>query len=193
MARNLLAALGALTLVLTVGGGPSAWADTSTGTNCASLLVPTGTVTASGEIEADAVSLGCYQTYAEALYAGSGGSVQVSADTTPGSLTQTTLDASTTQTATSQVTIGTEFYGTGYSGTSQSYFASETCSSTVSWALGDLGSNNNEFQSGKGFGGCNTNKKFSGTSFSGSVLTCTPNCSDYGSLDKNVSSLKWKP
>jgi hypothetical protein len=132
MARNLLAALGALTLVLTVGGGlRSAWADTSTGTNCASLLVPTGTVTASGEIEAAAVSLGCYPTYAEALYAGSGGSVQVSADTTPGTLTQTTLDASTTQTATSQVTIGTEFYGTGYSGTSQSYFASETSARTT--------------------------------------------------------------
>ena len=51
----------------------------------------------------------------------------------------------------------------------------------------------NVFSSGKGFGGCDTNKKFENTNFGGSVLTCTPNCTNYGTLSNQVSSLRWKP
>jgi hypothetical protein len=193
MKRNGLAAIAITVLIGTVGGSTSASAATSAGANCAILLQPTGAFTASGEIVATGLPLGCYDTYAQALYVGSGGSVQVATNTTPANLSQATLDASTQLSATSQVTIGTEFPRSDYNGTSVSYFASETCSSTVSWSLSDLGSNDNTFSSGKGFGGCNTNKKFGQIDFGGAVVTCTPNCTDYGSLDKGVSSLKWKP
>src|SRR5947209_20462254 len=95
MRRELLAVLTALMLILTIGGSTAARAATASGANCAYLLQSSGTLTDSGEIVADPVPLGCYQTYAQALYVGSEGSEQVSASTTPGSISEATLDAST--------------------------------------------------------------------------------------------------
>ena len=161
--------------------------------NCAVLLVPSS-IEASGAILAREVDLGCYPTYAEALSVGSSGAIDVPDGTTGASLTDALLAADTTFTATADVLIGTEFVGTNYSGTSKSYFAPETCSIGVVWDVGDVGASwDNRFSSGKGFGGCDTNKKFEGTNFGGSVLTCTPNCANYGALSNQVSSLRWKP
>jgi hypothetical protein len=161
--------------------------------NCAVLLVP-GSVDSSGELLATEVDLGCYPTYAEALSVGSSGAIDVPALTTPASLTDAVLAADTIATATADVLIGTEFTGVSYGGTSKSYFASATCSTGVVWGVADVGASwDNEFSSGKGFGECDTNKKFENTNFGGSVLTCTPNCTNYGTLSNQVSSLRGKP
>jgi hypothetical protein len=109
-------------------------------------------------------------------------------------LTDALLAADTIASATADVLIGTEFVGTNYTGTSKSYFAPETCSIGVVWDVGNVGATwDDRFSSGKGFGGCDTNKKFEDTNFGGSVLTCTPNCANYGALSNQVSSLRWKP
>jgi hypothetical protein len=166
---------------------------TAASSNCAVLLVP-GSVDPSGTILATEVDLGCYPTYAEALAAGSSGAIDVPALTTPASLTDAVLAADTIATAAADVLIGTEFTGIGYGGSSKSYFASATCSTGVVWGVADVGASwDNQFSSGKGFGGCDTNKKFENTNFGGSVLTCTPNCTNYGTLSNQVSSLRWKP
>ena len=160
--------------------------------NCAVLLVP-GSVDPSGAILATEVDLGCYPTYAEALAAGSGGAIDVPALTTPASLTDTVLAADTIAIAAADVLIGTEFTGIGYGGSSKSYFASATCSTGVVWGVADVGASwDNQFSSGKGFGGCDTNKKFEHADYLGTVVTCTPNCNDYGVLRSEVSSLKWR-
>lgn len=167
-------------------------AQASTESNCAFLLVPVST-TADGTL-ATPTLIGCYSTYAAALSAGSDGAIQLSSSTTPSSLTDTSLAAATSLSASSNVLIGTEWNLGGYGGSSNSYFATATCSSTQSWSLSYVGDTwNDAFQSGKGFGGCNTNKKFADSNFGGDVATCTPNCTDYGLLDNRVSSLKWKP
>ena len=161
--------------------------------NCAVLLVP-GSVDSSGTILATEVDLGCFPTYAEALTTGSQGAIDVPDTTTPASLTDAVLAADTTATAAADVLIGTEFTGVNYGGSSKSYFASATCSTGVVWGVADVGASwDNQFSSGKGFGGCDTNKKFENTNFGGSVLTCTPNCTNYGTLSNQVSSLRWKP
>lgn len=161
--------------------------------NCAVLLVP-NSIDPSGTILATEVDLGCFAMYADALAVGSSGAIEISDATTPSSLTDATLAAVTDSAASSDVLIGTEYDAYNYGGSSKSYFASETCSSGVVWELADVGSTwNNRFQSGKGFGGCDTNKKFQNTNFGGNVVTCTPNCSDYGTLSNQVSSLRWKP
>jgi hypothetical protein len=161
--------------------------------NCAVLLVPSS-IEPSGAILATEVDLGCYPTYAEALAAGSSGAIDVPEGTTPASLTDAALAADTNADAPSSVLIGTEFTGIGYGGTSKSYFATATCSVGVVWDVADVGASwDNLFSSGKGFGGCDTNKKFENTNFGGSVLTCTPNCTNYGTLSNRVSSLRWKP
>jgi hypothetical protein len=83
---------------------------------------------------------------------------------------------------------------TSFGGQSQDYFAPSTCSATNIWEVNYVGDTwNDRFSSGKGFGGCNHNKKFAAADFGGDVLTCTPNCNDYGSLSNQVSSLRWRP
>jgi hypothetical protein len=91
------------------------------------------------------------------------------------------------------VLIGTEFNGSSYAGSSNDYFAPDTCQGNIYEVayVGDAW--NDKFQSGKGFGGCDHNKKFVGSNFSGASLTCTPNCTSYGSLSNEVSSLRWRP
>jgi hypothetical protein len=166
-------------------GMPAGAADAG---HCAFALSP---VSRSGSTTtARAVLIGCYTTYEAAVEAGYGGTVDVAEGSTPVSLTSEQL----TTMAAGDVLIGTEWTATGYAGTSNSYFASTTCSSAQVWQLNYVGDSwNDSFGSGKGFGGCDINKKFEDADYGGAVLTCTPNCSGYGSLNNRVSSLKWKP
>jgi hypothetical protein len=160
--------------------------------HCAVLLVPSS-IDPSGAILATQVDLGCYDTYADALAAGSSGAIHLPSEITPSLLTNAILAVASATNAPDAVLIGTEYNSSGYAGASQSYFAPVTCSTGVVWEVADVGATwDNRFQSGKGFGGCDTNKKFQNTNFGGNVLTCTPNCSDYGALSNQVSSLRWR-
>ncbi len=168
-------------------------ASAAKATNCAFFLHPVGTDRASRAIEAVPVALGCFSTFAEALTVGSNGAIEVSGETTPPSLTDATLQRGTFVEPDTSVLIGTEWTSTGYTGSSNSYFASSTCTSSTTWQVNYVGDAwNDSFESGKGFGGCDTNKKYHDADYGGAVLTCTPNCSDYGSLKNQVSSLKWR-
>jgi hypothetical protein len=164
-------------------------AQGQTGRHCAYRLV---TIARHGSVNVTRPELiGCYGTFSESLAAGSGGSIRVSSSMTPQRLTDADLTAVALA---GSVLIGTEFDLGSFDGASQDYFASSTCSSTNIWELNWVGDQwNDRFQSGKGFGGCDHNKKFAAADFGGNVLTCTPNCSGYGSLANEVSSLRWKP
>jgi hypothetical protein len=156
--------------------------------HCVARLVPLEPV--SGPTLAELEPVGCFATYDQALEAGSATSIDVSATTSPDTLTDETAALLSTA---SSVLIGTEYDGLNFGGGSQSYFATSTCSG-VSWSVANVGSEwNDRFQSGKGFGGCDTNKKFQHENFGGNVKTCTPNCSDYGALANQVTSLRWRP
>jgi hypothetical protein len=186
---RVLAICGALLLSFTVAGGPVAQAESS-GSNCAYRLDPVSYDAATHTVSADLVLIGCYDTFSAALAAGSGGAIQVSSTTTPGQLSDAMVSTSATAAPT---LIGTEWTSVNFSGVSSSYFAPDSCAGTV-YAVSYVGDAwNDDFASGKGFGGCDTNKKFQHANFGGDVLTCTPNCSDYGALRNEVSSLKWRP
>jgi hypothetical protein len=174
-------------VVLLVGAiGPAGAAEEQ---HCVSRLVPLEPV--GGHTLAELEPIGCFPTYDQALEAGSGTTVDVSASVTPGTLTEE--EASLLGTV-SLVLIGTEFDGFDFGGSSKSYFAPSTCSAGVIWGVDNVGAEwNDRFQSGKGFGGCDTNKKFQHENFAGNVKTCTPNCSDYGALANQVTSLRWRP
>lgn len=157
--------------------------------HCVARLVPLEPV--AGSTLAELEPIGCFDSYDLALEAGSGAAIDVSTDTTPQSLSVETAAALSTS---SSVLIGTEYNGFLFLGDSQSYFAPSTCSSGVTWSVDNVGPEwNDRFQSGKGFGGCDTNKKFQHENFGGNVKTCTPNCSDYGALANQVTSLRWRP
>ncbi len=164
-----------------------AWAEV--GEHCATRLVPVesaGTVT-----NARLELIGCFATYDQALEAGTGTTLDISSDLIPSDLTAgSAADFGTA----SSVLIGTEYNLLNFGGDSQSYFASSTCSAGVVWSVANVGPTwNDKFQSGKGFGGCDTNKKFEHENFAGTVRTCTPNCADYGALENEVTSLRWRP
>ena len=167
-------------------------AEASTADDCVVLLRPVS-IEDDGAILTTPVDLGCYATYAEALAVGSSGAIDVPDTMTPTALTDAALSTDTDLTVTADVLIGTEFHATNYTGPSKSYFATATCSTGVVWDLATLGTWDDRFSSGKGFGGCDTNKKFQNANFGGSVVTCTPNCTTYGSINNDVSSLRWKP
>jgi hypothetical protein len=166
---------------------PSARA--ASGRHCAIQLTP---VSGHGSvIEAKATLIGCYPSFAQALSAGSRGTINVDASITPDQLENADLP---TASPSSSVLIGTEFNLTGFGGTSNDYFAATACAGTDVWEVNYVGDTWNDlFSSGKGFGGCDHNKKFQDADYGGSVLTCTPQCNDYGSLSNQVSSLRWKP
>jgi hypothetical protein len=136
--------------------------------------------------------IGCFDTFAEALQLGSDGRIRVPIGTTPMQLTDQQVSAAASS---SDVLIGTEFNIQGFGGSSNSYFAPSTCSANNIWETNYVGDPwNDYFSSGKGFGGCDHNKKFQAADFGGDVLTCTPNCADYGSgMSNQVSSLRWRP
>lgn len=188
---RVLAICGALLLTFTVAGGPVAQAASSGG-NCAYRLDPVSYDAATHTVSAELVLIGCYDTFAAALAAGSGGAIQVSSTTTPGQLSDAMVSTSAPA-AGDDTLIGTEWTSVNFSGGSSSYFAPDSCAGTV-YAVAYVGDAwNDDFASGKGFGGCDTNKKFQHANFGGDVLSCTPNCSDYGALRNEVSSLKWRP
>lgn len=166
-------------------------ASAVSGRHCDYRLIPIR-ATSGGVIQARLVALGCFQTFSQALLAGSLGSIRLPRGTTPASLTEGQL-RSHSAAGRASVLIGTEYNLSGFGGSSNNYFVTTTCTASTTWQVANVGATwNDKFESGKGFGGCHTNKKFRDTNFGGPVVTCAPNCSDYGALDNQVSSLRWR-
>jgi hypothetical protein len=164
----MIAALLAIVLV------PTPATSAGTAQSCVVYLEPIGPPNAVGEVPTQPVDRGCYPSIPEALTA-----------------TGATLDgAGLAPDAT--VVIGIEWDNTGYSGPNTTYETSGGCTSTRSWTVAYVGNFwNDRFESGKGFSGCNRNRKYEHSQFGGALLPCTPNCSTYGVLRNEVSSLKW--
>jgi hypothetical protein len=176
-------------IAVAVVAGAAIPAEAAGGTHCATMLVPLEPI--GGVTQAAVEPIGCFATYDQALEAGTGTTLDVSADLTPTTLT---AEAAAEISTASSVLIGTEYNLFNFLGDSNSYFAASTCSAGVVWEVSNVGATwNDKFQSGKGFGGCDTNKKFEHQNFGGAVKTCTPNCGDYGSLANKVTSLRWRP
>lgn len=158
--------------------------------HCVIHLVALSPKTEDGITTATLEEGGCFLTLEEAIEVGTGGEVATLPEgTSPIDLTQSVLDA--TLTAASDVLIGTEYENTNFGGISHNYFASSGCASTT-WQVSNVGAAvNDRFESGKGFGTCDHNRKFEHANFGGAVVLCTPNCGTYGALRNEVTSLRW--
>jgi hypothetical protein len=168
---------------------PAAAASYGEGQHCVVHLVPIAPKTDEGVISAVLEDGGCFPTLEEALEAGTGGQVALAAGTSPAELTQSVLDTGVT--AATDVLLGTEYDNLNFGGISHSYFASSGCASTT-WQVANVGATwNDRFESGKGFGTCDHNRKFEHADFGGAVVLCTPNCGTYGALRDEITSLRW--
>jgi hypothetical protein len=187
---RVLAICGALLLLACVPG--IAGARPAAGRHCVFRLVPESRPKPH-LILASLQRVGCFVTLSAAIEAGSGGTIRLARSTQPVDLTDTMISETTVARVGDDTLIGTEWNTTAFGGVSNSYMAPDSCAGTT-YAVAYVGDAwNDRFESGKGFGGCDTNRKFVHADFLGDVLTCTPNCGDYGSLRNEVSSLKWKP
>jgi hypothetical protein len=188
--RNVLRVFAALALfTMSIGFQPAL----ANGAHCAYRLEPIRQQRSAGVVDARLRLVGCYARFRDAVAAGSGGRIQLASAAAPASLTDEELLAGSSASPRGSILIGTEYDGSGFAGASNSYFMATTCTASTTWQVANVGAAwNDMFESGKGFGGCHTNKKFRNTNFGGAVVTCTPNCSDYGSLDDQVSSLRWR-
>jgi hypothetical protein len=187
---RVLAICGTMVLLACVPG--TAGARSATGRHCVFRLVPESRPKAH-VISARLERVGCFDTFSEAIEAGSGGSIKLALSIQPADLTNAMIADTTVSRVGDDTLIGTEWGASGFGGISNNYMAPNSCVGTIYEVayVGDAW--NDKFESGKGFGGCDTNKKFVHSDFGGDVLTCTPNCSNYASLANEVSSLKWKP
>jgi hypothetical protein len=164
-------------------------AQTDVAGHCVYRLVPIERVGI--VVSAEPELVGCFATYELALEGGLGPAVDAEAGVAPESLTDEAL--STFGASALSVVIGTEWDGNSFTGASNSYTAPTTCSSSTTWQVANVGATwNDRFQSGKGFGGCDTNRKFQHENFGGTVRVCTPNCAEYGALSNQVTSLRWR-
>jgi hypothetical protein len=149
---------------------------------------------ADGVVTARLVDRGCYKSDSRAFFVGSGG-VRVPERLADKSLTDKIIRRYTTQShlrGGGDFLIGREWDDLGFSGDNVEYFADRGCANTT-WQVANVGlAWNDRFQSGKGFANCDHNRKFEHTQFNGAVLLCTPNCNNYGALNNEVSSLRWK-
>ena len=160
--------------------------------HCAYRLV---TIERHGSInETRAELVGCYSSFSDAISAGTQGRVRLPASMTPQQVTDADLSAATNGTAAGDVVLGTEFNLNGYGGGSTNWTATATCSANDIWDINYVTDTYNDWaNSGKGFGGCDHNRKFEHADLGGNALTCTPNCSNYGTLANEVSSLRYRP
>jgi hypothetical protein len=170
-----------------VGIAQPAGADTGGG-HCVFHLVPLERI--GSVVNADLELVGCFATYEQALEAGVGQAIDFENVVTPQTVTDEAMASAAGATS---VVIGTEYDNSNFTGESASYTAASTCTSATIWQVPNVGAYwNDRFQSGKGFGGCDTNRKFQHESFGGAVRVCTPNCGDYGTLSNQVTSLRWR-
>jgi hypothetical protein len=180
-------------LMATLGGASVARAQTTTeeGDHCVAFLEPVDYDAATDTVTAEIVDGGCYATFSEALDAGSGGSIDVAASTSPADLTASMVASLDPSGPSADTLIGTEYDDTLFAGASRSYFAATGCGQAT-YEVNVADNWNNRFESGEGFHNCDHNRKFQFQNQNGDSVLCTPDCSSYGALRNNVSSLRWK-
>lgn len=88
--------------------------------------------------------------------------------------------------------LGTVYKDAGYGGGSLSFYGTGSCSgATFGFASLDAAWQN-AISSAKAFAGCFVSV-YSGASYGGAQLLCTPNCASLGSLNDRVLSLVFRP
>jgi hypothetical protein len=160
--------------------------------HCVSRFVPLGAAR-HGVLRGIARSMGCFESFSAAIRAGSGGAVVLPSWVTAASLTDAILEAATIRPLRGSALVGTEYNALDYDGSSHNYFGPSTCQDEIIEFTNLPAGEDDVYESGKGFGGCDHNKKFVGPWLAGDSITCTPNCTGYGSLRNEVSSLRYRP
>lgn len=141
-----------------------------------------------GEAPAPPTGYRCFPTFAEAIYAATGGAVSLSPSTRPQQLTQSMLNLPGTNTV-----IGVDYMDANYGGASLTWYESKDingCTDGSYYTASSMPSGwNDDVSSAISYGGCKTYNHFENTNFGGAKLTCT--CATMGVMNDQTSSEKW--
>ncbi|WP_404474140.1 hypothetical protein [Microbacterium aerolatum] len=130
--------------------------------------------------------ISCFDTVAEAE--------QFIEDGAPGDYEQLHPTAfSLRAAAAATVIVGKAWTGTSRSGTALIHWGSGTGCYGVTYGFPTVASTwNNNVRSAEGFNNC-WSSQYDGTSYTGTVLTCTPYCATLGTLAAKTSSIVYRP
>lgn len=131
----------------------------------------------------------CFATFARAIAAATGGTVQLSPAAKPSQLTQEMLsDVPDTTTV-----IGIDYVNSNFGGNSLTWTStSGGCTSTQHFQASSMPSGwNDVVSSARSFANCNTYTHFENVSFTGAELNCGPSCATMGVMNDKTSSEKW--
>lgn len=131
----------------------------------------------------------CYDTFAGALEAATGGSVGSDSTIQPNQVSESLL-------ATSQgsVVIGIDYANANFGGSSITWTTEHMagCSDGSSYSASGMPSGwNDVVSSAKSFTGCNHYYHYEHTNFGGAVLDCGGSCATMGTMDNQTSSERW--
>lgn len=148
----------------------------------------------SDNIHALAKHIGCFRTFADAIYVATAGTVRLDSNITPDSLTQELLAPSTTA---SSVVIGVDYgaieFNTGH-GTHTWTGTQGPCSPTLGYGVSSMPSGwNDAVSSARSYSDCNQYKHFENTWSQGTSITCNQGdtCRLMGYMDNKTSSETW--
>lgn len=133
----------------------------------------------------------CFETFADAISHASKGAVQLSADTTPQTLTR---EDENRITASANI-IGMEYDAINFTGPTWIITSDVTCS--MGYVIGTSATPpgwDNVISSARAYAGCNNAYHYENANFSGVASNCYSSCSFYSLLmDNQTSSIIWTP
>lgn len=140
--------------------------------------------------EARIVAKTCFSSFADSFRYATRGQVTVPDSLTPDQVSQSMVPNALD----SVVVLGTDWDRANYSslGASINWEAPTSCTTSQSWTVSYVGNTwNDRIGSAKSYGGCHKFHHWEHGSYGGAVQICQPNCSTFGVMDNQTSSLSW--
>lgn len=159
--------------------------------HCSVLLAPIQ----AGETASRVLSEKCYETFAEAIFAATSGTVQLDESTNSADFTTGTLAANGVLSAAATLPFGINYRNSNYSGSTYTWsgYTSQPCgpySYGINWMPSGW---DNEVSSARTTTemGCRNNYHHQYTYYGGIVLNCYSACSGRGVMNDRTSSERW--
>lgn len=164
------------------------------GNHCVTHLSP---VPADSLESSKSNSLGCYETFTEAISVATNGVVKLSSDISPQNLTQEMLEARGMGSASSDVVIGIDYDAPNFPSWrySHTYTAPEPCTPGAGYAMSSMPSGwNDAVSSAEGYSECHKFIHYKDINYNGTSITCDMNdtCDYMGIMNNETSSLRWR-
>lgn len=182
MSRRFTAASAALIAALALTIPTTAFAtDTPTACTVGGIAIPAG----DAPPEEIPTVISCFDSVEEAE--------QFIEDGAPGDLEQLQPAGTSSRAAAATVTVGKIWTGTSRTGSVLIHYGSGSGCYGVTFGFPTLPSTwTNNVRSAEGFSNC-WSSQYDGTSYTGSVITCTPYCATLGTLAAKTSSVVYRP